>query len=113
MIYGYIQKLIDYSLAAGLIDSDDTLVIRNQLMDALHVYDWQDDQTDGAPLTIDEILKPLIDHACENGVIEDTASNRDLFDTKLMGIVTPLPRDVIRAFCAHYEQSPEAATDWY
>ena len=76
MIYGYIQKLIDYSLAAGLIDSDDTLVIRNQLMDALHVYDWQDDQTDGAPLTIDEILKPLIDHACENGVIEDTASNR-------------------------------------
>ena len=113
MIYGYIQKLIDYSLAAGLIDIDDTLVIRNQLMDALHVYDWQDDQTDGAPLTIDEILKPLIDHACENGVIEDTASNRDLFDTKLMGIVTPLPRDVIRAFCAHYEQSPEAATDWY
>ena len=38
---------------------------------------------------------------------------RDLFDTKLMGALTPMPREVIAIFRELYEKSPEAATDWY
>ena len=49
-------------------------------MDALHVYDWQDVPLCEAEETIDDILKPLIDFACDKGVIEDTVANRDLFD---------------------------------
>ncbi len=113
MIHAHIQNLIRYSVRCGLIDCEDELVVRNQLMDALGVTDWQEPSayTDDAP--IDALLQPLIDYACENGVIEDTAVNRDLFDTKLMGIVTPMPRDVIREFNARYAVSPEAATDRY
>ena len=113
MIYGNIQKLIDYSVQNRLIESVDELVIRNQLMNALHVYDWQDEAAQYAGESVDELLQPLIDYACQNGVIEDTTANRDLFDTLLMGIVTPLPREVIRDFRAAYERSPQAATDWY
>lgn len=113
MIYAHIQNLIDYSIQHQLIDKTDELVIRNQLMDALHVYDWQDEAAGSADAPVDDLLLPLIDYACANGVIEDTTANRDLFDTKLMGIVTPLPREVIRDFRAAYEQSPEAATEWY
>ena len=40
MICAYIQKLIDYSIKNELITKDDELVVRNQLMDALRVYDW-------------------------------------------------------------------------
>lgn len=113
MIYANIQKLIRYSINNGLIEPCDELVIRNMLMDTLHVYDWQDEAVDDAPASIDEILKPLLDYACENGVIEDTTANRDLFDTKLMGIVTPLPREIIRRFDVEYAESPRTATDWY
>ncbi len=113
MIYANIRNLIDYSINNHLIDKTDELVIRNQLMDALHVYDWQDEPASGADAPIDDLLLPLIDYACANGVIEDTTANRDLFDTKLMGIVTPLPREIIRDFRTAYEHSPEAATDWY
>ena len=118
MICNDIQKLINYSIAAELIDKEDEIVIRNMLMDALHVYDWDEEdaggQGDGSCVSsIDEILQPLIEYACENGVIEDTGANRDLFDTKLMGVVTPLPRDIIREFSGRYKESPETATDWY
>ena len=113
MICEHIQRLINYSIKNDLIDKADEIVIRNMLMDALHVYDWQDAPLCEAEETIDDILKPLIDFACDKGVIEDTVANRDLFDTKLMGIVTPMPRDIIREFKKRYESSPANATDWY
>ena len=49
----------------------------------------------------------------ENGRIEEGTTGRDLFDTELMGRLTPRPSQVIRAFRTRYEESPEAATDWY
>ena len=113
MICANIQKLIDYSVKNDLITRDDELVVRNQLMDALGVRDWEEEPVGDADAPIDEILAPLIAYACENGVIEDTSANRDLFDTKLMGIVTPMPREIIRDFHAAYAESPEAATAWY
>ncbi len=109
-----IQQLIDYSVNNNLITKDDELVVRNMLMDALRVSDWEEDAIMGrTDASIDDILKPLIDYACEHGVIEDTTANRDLFDTKLMGVVTPMPREIIRDFRAEYKKSPEAATYWY
>lgn len=115
MICSAIQKLIYYSINNNLITKDDELVIRNQLMDALCVPEWKDEAAEGLSdgADIDEILAPLIDFACKEGVIEDTAANRDLFDTKLMGIVTPMPREIIRDFREKYEISPKAATGWY
>ncbi len=113
MICSDIQRLINYSIANNLIDKEDEIVIRNQLMDVLHVYDWEECEVKDFDQPIDDILLPLIDYACENGVIEDTTANRDLFDTKLMGVVTPLPRDIIRTFKERYAESPVAATEWY
>ena len=117
MIYADIQKLINYSITEKLIEKEDEIVIRNRLMDTLRVFDWEEPTADETIIqtgaSIDDILKPLIDYACENGVIEDTTANPDLFDTKLMGIVTPMPREIIRNFREQYTHSPEAATDWY
>ena len=58
-------------------------------------------------------MKDLLDWAVENGRIEDGTTSRDLFDTELMGRLTPRPSQVIREFEARYEDSPETATDWY
>ena len=113
MICTDIQRLIDYSVRNHLIEKCDELVVRNMLMDALCVNDWTDVSVDNPDVPIDDILAPLIDYACEQGVIEDTTANRDLFDTKLMGIVTPMPREIIRDFRANYAKSPRIATDWY
>lgn len=113
MIYDDIQRLISYALKNELIAQEDIYVIRNQLMEVFQLTDWQESNAECNDDTVDEILAPLIEYACQNGIISDTANSRDLFDTKLMGILTPMPREVTAEFHRNYEKSPEAATDWY
>ncbi len=113
MIYNAVQKLIDYAIKNELITSDDIYVVRNQLMEALKLTDWEENDIAYSGESIDEILAPLIGYACENGIIQDTANSRDLFDTKLMGILTPMPREVIAEFKKRYAVNPKEATDWY
>lgn len=107
-----IKAMLDYGIARNLITADDEICARNQLMDVLHVSQWET-PTPTEKLPLEEILTALVDHAILQGIIEDTTSARDRFDTKLMGILTPMPREVISKFKEVYEKSPEAATDWY
>ncbi len=113
MIFNSVQKLIDYAVRNGLITTEDRYVVRNSLMEILKLENWEEPQSVNGPQTIDEILDELVDYACEKGIIENTSAYRDLFDTKLMGAVTPYPREVIREFNKRLERSPKEATDWY
>ena len=113
MICGAIQKLIDYGIKHRLITNADELVVRNELMDVLRLTDWKEGVPTESGDTIDEILQPLVDYACKQCIITDTVNSRDLFDTKLMGCLTPMPREIIAEFERRYKNSPEEATDWY
>ncbi len=63
---------------------------------------------------LEEILKGMLDYACEQGMIEDNITARDLFDTKIMGLLMPRPSEVIDNFRTLYqEESPQAATEYY
>ena len=64
---------------------------------------------------LEEVLKGMLDYAYEKGILkENSVVYRDLFDTKIMGLLMPRPSEVIRHFHELYEQvSPEAATDYY
>ncbi len=113
-IYSYVQELIDYSVKCGLIESCDEYVVRNSVMNALKLADWETPEKTENIRTIDEILEDIVDYACESSVIEDTSASRDLFDTLIMGAVTPMPREIVRDFRMQYNKnSPKAATDWY
>lgn len=114
MICDAIQCLINYGITQNLITKADQFVVQNQLMEALRLTDWQLSGAGTEPdASIDAILQPLVEYACSNGIIADTAASRDLFDTKLMGILTPMPHEMIAKFQERYQESPEAATDWY
>ena len=113
MIYDDIQRLISYALKNKLIAQEDIYVIRNQFMEVFGLRDWRESYAEYSDETIDEILAPLIEYACENEIISDTASSRDLFDTRLMGILTPMPREVIADFGENYKVSPKQATERY
>ena len=113
MIFKALNKLIDYSLNKGLIDKVDCYVVRNQLIDALALNGWEERDSSYCGESIDSLLEPIIEYACENGIISDTANSRDLFDTKIMGILTPMPREVVTEFNRRYSVDPTEATDWY
>ncbi len=63
---------------------------------------------------LEEILGVICDYAYEKGLIEEnTVGFRDLFDTKVMGLLVDRPSNVIRRFRELYRESPKKATDAY
>ena len=106
-----ISSLAQYGLDCGLIEPCDINFITNQLLQALGL----DSFVPAAPvsLPLEEILKRLVDDAVRRGICGEDITSRDLLDTKLMGILTPPPREVRKKFAEAYRESPETATDWY
>ena len=113
MIYEAISRLLDYGVKRNIFTIEDTLYLRNRLLDALGLSAWEDTGAESNDMDIDEILAPIIDYAVEKGIIADTANSRDLFDTKIMGLLMPLPREVLADFDKRYDISPDFATEWY
>ena len=108
-----VKQLIDYALDNKLIEKEDVNYSVNSIMGILGVQEYIEPETaDKAP--IEEILGALCDYAYENGLIENNSVvYRDLFDTKLMGAITPRPSEVIKTFASLYCISPEEATDYF
>lgn len=113
MIEQSIQELIQYGIEKELITSEDEIFLRNQLMDLLQLSAWETPALPEVLPTIDEILDKLVSYAAEKDIITNSNAARDLFDTRIMGLLTERPHTVNRSFFAAYHRSPEEATDWY
>lgn len=107
-----ISELIEYGFNCHLIEKEDEYVVRNALMDIMQIYAWEDTEVTSSR-KIDDILNDMVDDAAERGIIQNTNASRDLYDTKIMGALTPMPREVNGVFREKYAQSPAEATDWY
>ncbi len=108
----YIDSLVAYAMNTGLAQPVDHQVLTNRLLDLLH----REDYTPSDELLsedLEEILSGILDYACQQGLCEDNITARDIFDTRIMGALTPMPREVIRCFREKYAVSPQEATDWY
>ena len=114
MISNLIQQLVNYGLDTGLILPDDEIYIRNQLLMTLQLDSFEQPEGDCFYTDLESILTGLVDDAVARGVCEDNITARDLFDTKLMGVLTPRPSIVRENFYERYEcEGPQAATDWF
>ena len=114
MISTAIQQLVNYGLDTGLILPDDEIYIRNQLLMTMQLDDFTAPDSEVCYTDLESILKTLVDDAVARGVCEDNSTARDLFDTKLMGVLTPRPSIVRANFEERYEnEGPQAATDWF
>ena len=109
-----IKQLTDYAVSKKLICEEVRIYITNSLLSALGLNEYVAPSESVGEPPLEEILSELCDYAAEKGLIEsNTVAFRDLFDTKLMGIVTPRPSEVIRNFSSLYAISPKAATDYF
>ncbi|MCR5087956.1 MAG: UDP-glucose--hexose-1-phosphate uridylyltransferase [Oscillospiraceae bacterium] len=108
-----ITALVNYARKTGLIEDCETVWAENVLLDAMKLDSLPVLEVSGdAPLAV--ILDTLCDNAYSRGLFpENTVTYRDLFDTELMGRLTPRPAQVIEKFRTLREENPVRATDWY
>ena len=114
MISNLIGELVNYGLENGLIEPEDKIYCTNQLLDLLQVeeYDMPEEIKEHRPVA--EILNDLTNYAIDKKILEnDTITYRDLFDTKVMGLITPPPSTVRKNFDREYKISPSKATDYF
>lgn len=112
MIQHEIKKLICYGLEKNLFTPRDRIYVTNMLIGALGLDEFDCD-TVYENVDLEQTLSAILDYAVEKGIIEDDITSRDLFDTKLMGLMMPRPSEVEREFFEKYKISPETATDYY
>lgn len=114
MIDTAVAKLVRYAENTGLIAPEDHIWAVNTLLEALKLDSYEEPVLDDVPIDLPAVLDELMDDAHARGVMEnDSIVYRDLFDTSLMGRLTPPPREVIAKFRALYAQNPVEATNWY
>ena len=114
MIDNAISKLATYALRTGLIEECDYTWAINSILDVLKLDSYTDPNQDWGEIELAPVLEELMDNAHARGVLtESSVVYRDLFDTELMGRLTPRPALVTNLFQKLYEKDPKKATDWY
>ena len=108
----YIDSLVSYAMNTGLAEPEDHQVLLNRLLDLLGMEDYTPSE-EVLTEDLEEILAGILSYAVEKGLCEDGITARDIFDTRIMGALTPMPREVIRTFRELYAEDPVKATDWY
>ena len=108
-----IKSLVKYAVREGLIDSLDEIWATNRILEILDMDAIDSDAVADENADLQAVLGVLLQYAVENGLCEDSVVFKDLFDTKLMGALTPAPSVVINKFYSLYEESPLKATEYY
>lgn len=107
--YNYlITELVNYGCNNNLVDELDRTLTINRLVELLGLDEYKEPEEEIVPRELHFILEDFI--ALKGDL---TNAEKDLYDTKLMGMLTPPPSFVIRMFEAMKEDSVKEATDWY
>ncbi|SOC12980.1 UDP-glucose--hexose-1-phosphate uridylyltransferase [Pseudobutyrivibrio ruminis] len=114
MLQESIKKLVQYGIDTGLTPESERIYTTNLLLECMKEDEYTDPDCDLSNIVLEDVLKDLLDEAVKRGIIEDSITYRDLFDTKLMNQLCPRPSQVIDKFNAIYKnEGPEAATDFF
>ena len=113
MLYESIKKLVQYGIDTGLTPECERVYTTNLLLELFHEDNYEDIECTSDNRDLEEILKDLLDEAVKRGIIEDSITYRDLFDTKIMNCLMPRPSQIQKEFQEKYNISPEEATSYY
>ena len=116
MIDAAVARLADYAVRTGLVEECERIWAVNTILDVLKLDGYAEPERTWSPEDIElaPMLDELLDDAHARGVLtENSVVYRDLFDTELMGRLTPRPAQVIQKFRSLCREDPKKATDWY
>lgn len=113
MINYEINRLINFAINKKLIEKEDTIYCSNLLLDILNISDFENIEVKEELEVPTHILENILDYAVKENMIENTVTERDLFDTKIMNCVMPRPSEVIKTFNNKYKEDKVDATNYY
>ena len=113
MINTAVKKLVTYGLEKGLLDKRDKIYAVNRILEVLGLAEYTEPEEEFSNICLEETLNELLDYDVKKKIIDDNIICKDLFDTKLISAMLPMPHEVIDHFKKLYKVSPKKATTWY
>lgn len=109
-----INRLLNFALEKELIQKEDVAYCANLLIDLLKEEEFVlENMVPEGLYECTSILDNILFLAIQKGLLEDTVTSRDLFDTRIMNCIMPRPSEVIKTFEQKYNESPMQATNYY
>jgi UDPglucose--hexose-1-phosphate uridylyltransferase len=114
MIYQLIQQLINQAISTQLIEREDEIYARNQILSLLHLTEFKEvDAAGESNFDIPDLLDLIVDYACNQGIIEELFDEKEIFSSKIMNCFIARPSAVNQLFYGKYKQDPKAATQYF
>ena len=108
-----INRLIYFGLQHHLISEDDEIYAVNLLLDLFHLDHFTKEEMSEELEVATDILEEMLDYACQEGLIENNITERDLFDTRIMNCLMPRPSEVVQTFKEYYKEDSKKATKYF
>lgn len=111
-VYEVIQGLLNKAMECSLIDKQDEVYVRNQILAQLKLNDFikSDMKIDKS---IPDLLEDIVRYGVEEGIIEDSFHEKDILSTNVMNCFMPRPSEVNDKFYKFYKINPEKATEYF
>lgn len=111
----YIEKLLKYGIQNELIEVWDIVQVRNQLLALLKLEEPYEGEVEyNKKESITEILSKILEYAVSINLINNTITEKDLFDSKIMAQLMPRQSEIINKFNKLKKaEGVTAATDYF
>ncbi|WP_180960212.1 UDP-glucose--hexose-1-phosphate uridylyltransferase [Neobacillus cucumis] len=113
MIFQLVQQLVKQALDTRLIEREDEVYARNQVLALLQIEDFMEVELEESIPEIPDILEQIVDYAVEQEIIQDIFDVKDIFLSQVMDCFIARPSSVNKQFYEKYQQSPEQATEYF
>lgn len=108
-----IADFLNYYIENGKVKAMDRIYLTNRLLDLLGKKEITECPPSKKPHPPLALLDALVEYAVETEQVKNSASSRDVFEAKIMDLVTPLPSTVNQQFWEQYDKGPKAATGYF
>ncbi|PAE43170.1 UDP-glucose--hexose-1-phosphate uridylyltransferase [Bacillus sp. 7884-1] len=112
MVYQLIQQLINQAMAAQLMEPEDEIYARNQILSLLHLVEFKECDAEST-LETPDLLEQIIEYASEQEIIEDIFDEKEILASKIMNCFMARPSTVNQIFNEKYKQNPQVATEFF
>jgi UDPglucose--hexose-1-phosphate uridylyltransferase len=116
VINDLVQQLVCQAIATRLIEPEDKIYARNQVLSFLRIDDFKENRGIGESdldLSIPDKVEQLVKYACEQGIVDNIFDEKEIFSSKIMNCFIARPSTVNRLFYEEYKQDPKAATEYF
>lgn len=112
-VFEDITGLIQQAKNAQLIEQQDEVYARNQVLNLLDIQSFPKQLNTITNDTIPNLLEKLITYAIQQDVIEDIFDDKEILTAKIMDCFVARPSTVQQNFDDQYKASPKAATNYF